>query len=183
MSKLKRKAAAILTTLGLALGTLLATGGTPAHAAGLASELYLLVDPGSWCVTPLTNNVGAEYVLGVCNPNAQSQWINVNALTSTTYELQDVQTGLCITYAYPNGHADGGYMTDGNCVGAQNQIWSFNTDADGGGTLWWLPDRRDNLNRNITLDNAGNNLFVGNHIDGSYPCYTCASESWNFPST
>jgi hypothetical protein len=167
----------LLASAVVAFSTLLMGGATPVHAA-TSDELYLYNDQG-WCVTPLTNDVGAELVLGKCNPNAESQnWSLINIQNHLTAEILNQQTGYCMTYAYPNGHQDGGYMTQGVCVGAQNQTFETSGQGLGGGYIWWLPDRRDDQNLNIALDDAGNNLVVNNHIDGSYYCPGCASESW-----
>jgi hypothetical protein len=165
----------LLSAAVMAVSALLVTGGAPVHAVG--SGLYL-TENDNWCVTPLNNNVGSELVLGSCsNGIAPSQTFYVDAVNSNSFMILNNQSGLCITYAYPNGHADGGYMTQGYCVGAQNQTFQA-TESTGGGEVYFLPDRRDNNGYYIALDDAGNNLVVDNHIDGSYACQQCASESW-----
>lgn len=173
MFRLRLLAAAVVT-----FSTLLIGGGAPVHAAG-ASALVVQNAIG-WCVTPLNNNVGSELVLGRCNPNiAPSQVFYADDVTSNSFMILNNQSGLCITYAYPNGAPDGGYMTQGYCVGAQNQTFQFQNTGLNDGWVYFLRDRRDNNGNVIALDNAGGNLVVDNHIDGSYGCNSCASESWS----
>lgn len=168
----------IFASIIVAVSTLLMTGGGVAHAANEANELFLWNDP-LWCITPLSNNVGSEVVLGECSPTANSQNFALIITGGNTFEIQNLQSDLCITYAYPNGHPDGGYMTQGYCVGAQNQTWEYTNAGYDNGFMYFLPDRRDNNGNNITLDDAGGALKVNNHIDGSYYCTSCSSESWN----
>jgi len=166
----------ILASTVLAVGTLLMTGGVPAHAAS-AGELPLWNNP-NWCVTPLNNNVGSQLVLGQCAGAASQIFHSIGGNGTTTFMIQNAQSGLCITYAYPNGHVDGGYMTQGTCLNAQNQTFELEQVGAGGGYIYYLPYRVDNHGNTIALDNAGNNLVVNNHIDGSYLCTSCDSESW-----
>jgi len=170
MSRLRYLVSAVV-----AVSTLLMGAGTPVNAAGGGISLQ---ENYNWCITPLNNNVGSELVLGSCsNGVAPSQVFYLDAVNSNSFMILNNQSGLCITYAYPNGHTDGGYMTQGYCVVAQNQVFQY-VSAVNGGLIYYLPDRRDNNGYYIALDDAGNNLQVDNHIDGSYACQQCASESW-----
>jgi hypothetical protein len=154
----------------LALIPVLLSGGT-AHATSFAE--IEVIGSSSWCITALNpNKVGSELVLGKC-ASADSQLFEYGL----NGELKN-WGGLCITFDIMNGSPDGAYALLGNCVGANNQI--FEPEPGYGESIaWYMPDRVDNLGRNVALDNEGNNYVVNNHIDESYYSSALPSEGWH----
>lgn len=175
MSRHKRKAITVLTALGLTFGLLFATGGTPAFA-NTDREHYLIGATG-WCSTITGQNPGEAIVLGACANAASQQWAIVG-VNGNQFEVASQDSGLCWTYNYPNGHADGGKMVQGYCVNAQTQIFEFYTYAPGE-YMYWMPYRTDNNGHQIAYDDANYVLKPYNPIDGSYFCETCGQQQWS----
>jgi hypothetical protein len=166
---------AFLAMAAIAASALFATGGE-AHA-NTTSEMYLNYTPG-WCVTIPNFNVGSQLILGDCNDSAASQKFHAANLSGGGFEIVSDDSGLCVTYNYPNGHADGGAMVQGVCAGAQTQI--FDSEQPGtGGFMYYLPERVDNNGYSVTFDNKNAVLAAYNPQVGSYYCLTCDSERWS----
>lgn len=161
---------------GIISACVLAISGT-AHA-NTNTEQFLNFHP-SWCATEINTNVGSPVDLGVCNDSAASQQFHlVTASLPNTFMIVSNQSGLCDTYAHPNGDPDGGAVTMGNCVSAGNQEWEF-YDTGTGGRMYWLPARVDNNGHNIAFNDANDVLQAFNPINGSYFCTGCDSERWS----
>jgi hypothetical protein len=171
---------AVLGAVTLAAALALTMGTRPAHATSFG-EISVSYN-NSWCITALNDmSPGSELVLGICAGAASQEYAAIFVGGgSAYYELQNEADDLCITNLGGNGQHDGSYAVLGNCAAAANQIFN-QQPAYGSGEAWVMPERTDNNGNHLTLDNAGGNTQVNNHIDYSYYGATLPSESWSGP--
>jgi hypothetical protein len=134
----------------------------------------------SWCITT-GGGVGTADVLGVCAGAGSQEFTAVLfSGANQTYQLKNEASGLCITYDVANGGPDGAPALSGNCVGAQNQLFTP-FDAYDGAIGWYMPYRKDAGGTNMAINNKNSQLEVYNPINESHESSGIPSESWAGP--
>jgi hypothetical protein len=144
--------------------------------AATYGEISMAYDAG-YCITT-GGGVGTALVLGLCRGAATQEFTAVLD-ANEIYELQN-EDGLCITFDVPNGGPDGSPALSGNCVDAQNQLYTLQAGYDGGND-WYMPYRKDSGGSYMAINNKNAVLQQYNPINESHLGAGIASESWIGP--